>query len=143
MGTETRATIYLCRRDAHVISTAPLFKAPATEQPPPAVNEVPSVGVVAEKKSMQGFVGTTAPSKEEAKRGGGRKKVTDVAKEDLDAGLGLLDHIVETADDNLQVGRRPPPAISLHFLVISGILMPRFRRTKSSASRRKSTKTTR
>jgi hypothetical protein len=31
----------------------------------------------------------------------GRKP--DVAKEDLDAGLGLLDHVVES-DDNFQVG---------------------------------------
>lgn len=42
-----------------------------------------------------------APVKEENKKVSPRR-VSDVAKEDLDAGLGLLDHVLDT-DDNYQV----------------------------------------
>ena len=95
-GAQPRATIYLCRRDAHVISTAPLVKAAGQITVLPElrqnVNEAPSD--VQEKQPSLGPVVV-----EEAKRSGRR---LGLAKEDLDAGLGLLDHVLES-DDNFQV----------------------------------------
>jgi hypothetical protein len=94
-GAQARATIYLCRRDAHVISTAPLVKGagqiailPELQQ---KFNESAS-DVILKLPSLE-------PVVEEPKRLG---KKLGLAKEDLDAGLGLLDHVLES-DDNYQV----------------------------------------
>ena len=95
-GAQPRATIYLCRRDAHVISTAPLVKAAGQIALLPELrqNVSESASDVQEQPPSLGPVVV-----EEAKRSGRR---LGLAKEDLDAGLGLLDHVLES-DDNFQV----------------------------------------
>jgi hypothetical protein len=105
-GAIPRATIYLCRRDAHVISTAFLSKSP-TDVP---ISQ-PTVEGVAKNQVHIPVLEPDAPVKEEIKRGGSRR-MSDVSKEDLDAGLGLLDHVLET-DDNYQVHSTNQP-----FLVV-------------------------
>jgi hypothetical protein len=108
-GAQARATIYLCRRDAHVISTAPLVKGAGQISVLP---ELPRKARESAPDAVAQKLPALEPVVEEPKRMGRR---LGLAKEDLDAGLGLLDHVMES-DDNYQVTAQrkcgPPSARS-------------------------------
>lgn len=92
-----------------MISTALLSK--STIVPADPIVSQPMADEVAKNEVRMPVLDPIPPVQEEIKRGGSRR-ISDVSKEDLDAGLGLLDHVLET-DDNYQV-----PGTSLLFVFV-------------------------